>query len=486
MQNQMSFDIEGLSKQLWEQNLVVLKEGKYPEYKTYEDLFYGYSRIKAVTFSSSPEFFNEISRNYSEADIILGLSTTDFKKGLIEVRNQIISKKIREQLFYDVSDETRDKIADKSLNVYYGNKGTLIHTKFYLLYGDEHTRVIYGSANMSKQAFDEDIKQAELIAYFDDDAELIEFLEKNFEHLKKNTSQYFLKKQIKYYKEFHQVKRLSEEEAEDTVYEDISEMSDNMFSAITAMGKIEDAGIIDEDTKYIVKVMNDSSKKRNKKYVKKDEKEIRSNIHALREETIFTSSDKSVVVEQRSKIIVEESLDGLKIVNYQPDESSIAIVISDYEYTKEDLLKGVINLDEWIGTYKQSSKYTDSFGKKIMDIILAGFSSVFFKEFRDKICNDETKNQIAKIPSFIVLAGQAESGKSELLNYLNHLLGNKKDAYAYNKLIGSKNPETILGGPMVSGNRMPIMIDEANVRHFSSNSNKLSNFIKSASNDIKT
>ena len=486
MQDQMSFNIEELSKELWEQNLIVLREGKYPEYMTYEDLFSGYKKIKAVTFSSSPEFFDDISQNYDEADIILGLSTTDFKNGLIEVRNQKISKKSREQLFANISDYTREKLVDKTLTVSYGNKGTLIHSKFYLLYNDEHTRIIYGSANMSRQAFDERIKQAEIVAYFDDEDELVEHFEKNFNYLKKQTSPYFIKKQIDYYKEFHQVKMLSAEESDEVMYEDIEELSDDMYSAIAKINKNEDISSLSEDTKYVINVMKKSSKKIKDRYVKKDKDDIQSNIHQLKEEVIMTSSDKSAAVEQRSKIMFEDSADGRKIINYQPTDDSRASVISNFDYSREDLEKGIRNLDDWIGTYRISTKYDVGFGKKIMDIILAGFSSVFFKEFRERIYHEETINQITKIPMFIVLAGQAESGKSELLNYMNRLLGNRRNAYAYNKIIGGKNPDVILGGPVTSGNRMPIMIDEANVKHFSDSGNKLSQFIKSVSNDINT
>lgn len=122
------------------------------EFMTYDELFSGFDTLKVITFSSSVSFINEIVEKFSDVEILLGCegisksvetiaafqeNTTslldELCKNCKNIEQMLIDKKLR---FY----MARDKIS---------------HEKLFLLSNtnNDNTRVITGSANLSKQAF---------------------------------------------------------------------------------------------------------------------------------------------------------------------------------------------------------------------------------------------------------------------------------------------------------------------------------------------
>ena len=253
-----SLDLEFEHKELWEKNLVVLKDGIIPVDMSYSELFDGWDALKAATYSSSPKFFDGVSKGYKRADIILGLPTIDFKGGIKALFKQAF--KSRKSDFKSVNDSTRQMIANDLLKVRYGTKGLIIHDKFYILYKEGHTRVIIGSANMSKQAFSEDINQAETVSFYDDNQEILDFYTKRFEYFVDNTSDYFPKNQVKYFKEHGMLLPVKENHDNDDDLDTIMAMPAEVISKMA--GELTESESQQGESEYYINILGKSVSKK--------------------------------------------------------------------------------------------------------------------------------------------------------------------------------------------------------------------------------
>ena len=341
-----SLDLDYENKELWEKNLAVLKDGVIPVDMSYSDLFEGFESIKAVTYSSSPKFFDEMSKGYKKAEIILGLPTADFKGGLKALFRQAF--KTRKSDFRNVNESTRQMIANDLLTVKYGGKGLVIHDKFYILRKDGLTRVIVGSANMSKQAFSENIDQAETVFYFDNNTDIIDFFEKRFSHFVDNTLNYFPKNQIKHYKEHGMLLPIKENHENDEDLDTILAMPAEVISELA--GELAESGDGQEDNEYYLNILNKSVSRKKNGIVKKDKSKIQD---------VISKAKKPHNVEEDAQSIEDRTL----ILNnpdnpYYYQSKTESVHLESFEYTKEDLIKGLQNIDNWINTYKSFERYT--------------------------------------------------------------------------------------------------------------------------------
>lgn len=160
---------------------------------TWEELFSGFDKLRAITFSSSVDFMSELIESFSDAEIIFG------NEGVLSFRlEEIISfqKETIELIREDFSNKHQkmiDRIDTGSLHLYVANK-QLSHEKIYLLESfSGKKRVVFGSANLSWQAFSG--TQRENICYIDDE-EGFEYYLGVFEQLKESSSDSISHKQL--------------------------------------------------------------------------------------------------------------------------------------------------------------------------------------------------------------------------------------------------------------------------------------------------
>ena len=102
-------------------------------------MFRGFSKIRGVTFVSSPDFLLSLFSDYDfeEVEILVGAGLMDgYKKDLV-------GKEAAIESIYS-------RVCDGSLTLY-GSKIN-IHTKLYILSNEEKTRIITGSPNLSYTA----------------------------------------------------------------------------------------------------------------------------------------------------------------------------------------------------------------------------------------------------------------------------------------------------------------------------------------------
>ena len=145
------------------------------ESMTWKDLFSGFNRIKAITFSSGIGFVYRLLELFDDAEIIFGCEEvmSYSLQEILAYQNKLIER-IREK---ESAAKTKliGRVEKGDVRLFVARK-QLSHEKIYLLEADDgRKRVIMGSANMSSNAFEG--RQRENISYIDGDAAYERYLE---------------------------------------------------------------------------------------------------------------------------------------------------------------------------------------------------------------------------------------------------------------------------------------------------------------------
>ncbi|MGN0508395.1 MAG: phospholipase D family protein [Ruminococcus sp.] len=129
---------------------------------SWEELFEGFDDIKVITFSSGIQFVFKLLSKFKTGEIIFGCEDIISFKAQEIMAFQI---KLIEKLQAQIPDRIKSGVIKGDFK-FYAAHGKLSHEKIYLLNADDgRRRVVYGSANMSSQAFEG--RQRENIGYFD-------------------------------------------------------------------------------------------------------------------------------------------------------------------------------------------------------------------------------------------------------------------------------------------------------------------------------
>lgn len=162
---------------------VALFSFKEASEKTWEELFDGYDTLEAITYSSGLSFINNVLEKFRKATIILGSDKTismelnqiiAFQTATLQDLNKLYNKK---------HSRLHEMLKEESLHFWIA-KSKMSHEKLYLLTNSENgnTRVIFGSANFSYQAFSNN--QRELICYTENDKSSYSYFKGQFDYEK--------------------------------------------------------------------------------------------------------------------------------------------------------------------------------------------------------------------------------------------------------------------------------------------------------------
>ena len=152
---------------------------------SWRELFEGYESLYAITFSSGLGFINELLDQFAYAEVIFGSEQTLSRglKDILAFQEHLIEtirsgeKGIKEKMI--------TRIREKTARFYVAEK-VMSHEKIYLLSGgDGRKRVVFGSANMSFNAFSG--KQRENISFIEGDRAYDYYFEV-YEGLKKEST----------------------------------------------------------------------------------------------------------------------------------------------------------------------------------------------------------------------------------------------------------------------------------------------------------
>lgn len=151
--------------------------------KNWEELFEGFDSLEAITYSSGLTFINKVLEKFKTATIILGSDKTismelnqilAFQTATIQDLNKLYNKK---------HSRVHQMIKEETLHFWIA-KSKMSHEKLYILKNSENgnTRIIFGSANFSYNAFSN--TQRELISYTENDKNAYQYFKTQFDVLK--------------------------------------------------------------------------------------------------------------------------------------------------------------------------------------------------------------------------------------------------------------------------------------------------------------
>jgi len=147
-------------------NTLTVVESKFIGTKelSWEELFEGFDEIYAITFSSGLQFMNHLLDRFSYAEVVMGCEdvVNEGLEYIIAIESAILEQITKKKHLMSIS----KMIVDNKLKLYI-SRDSKSHEKIYLLRNaDGKTRVITGSANMSRNAFCG--YQRENITYYND------------------------------------------------------------------------------------------------------------------------------------------------------------------------------------------------------------------------------------------------------------------------------------------------------------------------------
>ncbi len=160
---------------------------------TWQELFYGYNKIRAITYSSNINFIYKLLEMFDEAEIIFGneMVMSGSIQEIMAYQNQLLLR-MRENAS-KARQELMERIDNGTVCFYVAHK-QMSHEKIYLLEAtDGRKRVIMGSANMSYNAFGG--HQRENICFIDN-KHAYDWYASCFDDLKENSTNVISKKAL--------------------------------------------------------------------------------------------------------------------------------------------------------------------------------------------------------------------------------------------------------------------------------------------------
>lgn len=148
----------------------------------YDVLFSGFDHLYALTFSYGLNFINEIVQKFDHAEIVLGCEAmVKFDMKMIMAHQ---TKTLQNLLKYK-------KLVERVQNdeiLFWVTNSLLSHDKVYIMNNEvnDDSRVVVGSANFSKRAFNN--YQNESLICFENDHAALDFYMEYFQTIKRNAT----------------------------------------------------------------------------------------------------------------------------------------------------------------------------------------------------------------------------------------------------------------------------------------------------------
>ncbi len=447
------------------QYLNVLRDGIEPVKMDYEELFSNeYDRLECVTFSSSISFFDEICSRYKKATVIIGLPNDDFAKAqsmLFKHYQNVEGEKV----FSHLSEESRNKFLERDIVALYPDKGMgTIHSKIYLLSNSQSniTRLIIGSANLSKQAFSTKVHQFEEVQFYDNDEKRFDVYKKRFDHIRRFTTSFFpeitLKNSTK-----EKVYIMLENEREEYKGEHIIKLLTNVNEVTELQDNIDAATIDIEDDneaiRYMSVVVKNSTSGKGASIHLKTPQSLAKVIHKTEVQYSVSKNENET---NRPFLIERPNHEGF---DFSAESGSDLVGTPFAEKLDDDQIKEQMDvISQWIKSYENSLNITDDQlldkQQHVFEYLLYCFSSPFLKDIRENVIyhNDGSDAVAQTIPMFAALAGVPSSGKTMHMNFVNKLMSGSNNIYDFTKY---KFTARKLFDSSTTSNQYPLYIDEA-------------------------
>ena len=389
----------------------------------WKELFTGFNKIYAITFSSGLGFVYELLDLFTYAEIIFGCEEV-MSLGIKEIMAYqcTLMERIREEK-YGIKDKMIERIQSGTARFYVA-KEVLSHEKIYLLEGEDgKKRVIMGSANMSYNAFGG--KQRENICYMDSEAAFEYYLDV-YNSLKEKSVDEISKKALEY-----------------------ADLSENI-DAIPFSETVKAKGIvaIETEKKDEVKFILDVNKKAEKLAPHMPKPEKKSTKTLISADNI-TKIRRHLVDEKKKEQDLRSEYPQL-MINVLENHVSLNGEELNLNPKEEDIKNDVELFLKYMNGY--SKFHGDVAGLQLRYFEFANwfFCSPFMATMRDMAARYD-QNRLP-YPVFGLLYGQSKAGKTSFLEtLLKMMIGQKPkiSALDFTRSSIESLKNTVMGAPII-------------------------------------
>ena len=412
----------------------------------WKELFEGYNEIKAITFSSGLDFTVELLKLFDYAEVIFGCEDIigNSLSTILAVETKFVEKITNSKRAAELS--TR---MDKDTLQLYVSRTMKSHEKIYCLKADDgRVRVITGSANMSRTAFEG--HQRENIIYFDDQ-EAYDHYSKVFETFKKECSDNINKKVFKATMEDIEYLRENPDEIpvcektkkEKIIYLEPSDQEDDeRIEFVTTTKNLENE----------LKPMLPKPKKKGKAII-------------FTNEQIPTVKGKMKEVNE-NKRVKEKHLPKLHI-DYDQESLDFNSVHYDFCPSKESVQSDIRCLDTFLSGLSNFHGNYKTAQNDFFRYLNWYFPSIFMPYLRYVAAKNDY--EITTFPVVGIMYGDSNGGKSTFVQLLTKLMTGKKLPFNSNSDFTYTEVEKLRRG--IEG--IPLNFDDLEKTQFKTHSDKI-------------
>ena len=411
---------------------------------TWKDLFLGYNHIHAITYSYGLSFIEEVLESFDTAEIIFG-----YEKILNnDVHELMAAQKGALKKANDMTDkhkELKQKVKNEDL-MFYVVKDFISHEKIYLLSDDEgNTRVIFGSGNFSKRAFNGE--QGEVFGVIDNSCEAYESYLNGFNTLKELSCMDISKQSI-----------LTNITDEDSLIEEIP---------IIKEAKIYNRSVVIEenDNKEEIEYYTSLEESKNK-YRNIFPKFDKEGHHILLKPKKITKFIKDYKEKEKQK---KEKMKHYPQFNIDYDKNSVNLNDEIWDLTTDpaSVKSDIENFIEYMKGFDGFIGNTDILKQRYFNVANYMFVSPFISMLRYKAYKVGDTERF--FPPFAILCGDSNAGKSSFVQMVNRLMFGKEMPYYHS----DDYTKTAVQGLLLEAKGCPILIDDVQRKRFNDNSDEI-------------
>ena len=499
--------------------LNIIVNGKEIKKASFLDLFppEKFDELYLISYVSSYKFFFENTKPFKKVVLVLGEE---------ESASKFLSFNFREieDILKEIKDvEIANKIINGSIKFRYISEDYRLHSKIYFAKGKDGNRVAVGSANFTSSAFESN--QFEELLVFDEEP-YISIYEKRVQALIEKSKELFTKRVIDKIKESLieadsvysnkiekskieagsikaekieksiisadnlQAKQisnsillntgviLSDKDKQEIAIEKCINATETIAKPELLVEKLEkekdEIYKIEEEIKTTNELIEKITKSKNKRLIFKPKSEIKKISEAIKVSVVRTSQKSEEYIKRR-RVFIFKNYDI-----FEQEGDNLVLLLSNMP-NKEKLSDQIRRLRAFIKSYALFTVNKDPNNeKRVTESILFSLMSVFIWLMRNKTADLYGKEKLAEIPLMLIIGGQANTGKSKLLFFINKLLGNNYDVYNYQEI--DVRGQRIIADMLETENIFPLLVDEVEQKLFDSSTGQM--LIKSATNKL--
>ncbi len=520
---------DSLEKQGPGKYLNVLINGEESKFAEFTSIFPPdvYDEIYIISYVSSYKFFFENIKGFNKVTLIIGEEETISKFLSFNVKEM-------EELLKEIKDyQIAKKILNNEIRFRHISEDHRLHSKIYFAKGEDKKRVAVGSANFTLSAFNSN--QFEELLIFDTEP-YIGIYEERVKALFKKSKDFLTPNAIKKIKdtfincnvlisenitnseilssdvdasniensiiqadsiEADKISNsviisdnisanqsmdmgiiLTPKDKQEIALERCLEAGEKILNPETVFNKVEEeiekVYEIEEEVKTTNELLTKITKTRNKKLVFKPKNDIKKISEIIKVSVVKTSEKSEDYIKKRRFFV-------FKNYNIFEQDGDNLISLIDKIPDKDRLTEQARRLRAFIKSYSLFTVNKESSNeKKVTEAILFSLLSSFIWLMRRKTSELYGKEKLAEIPLMLIIGGQANTGKSKLLFFINKLLGNNYEVYNYQEI--DVRGQKVIADMLETENIFPLLVDEVEQKLFDSNTGQM--LIKSATNKL--